>query len=109
MAILSHKRLGPQSSCLILTDTLLRLALLIIMYSTHTEKMEEHAMMIRVMYSDGRFDMVKPEMLDQLLVKHGVTSFKRSSGWAVVGRDPLRSRSLSDYRDVERRTSLAAA
>lgn len=66
-------------------------------------------MMIRVMYSDGRFDMVKSDMLDQLLVKSGITSFKRSSGWAVVGRDPLRSRSLQDYRDVERRGSLTAA
>ncbi len=66
-------------------------------------------MMIRVMYSDGRFDMVKPDMLDQMLVKRDITSFKRTSGWAVVGRDPIRDRGQSGYRGEERRTSSVAA
>jgi len=60
-------------------------------------------MMIRVMYSDGRFDMVKPDMLDNLLDRQVVTSFKRNSGWAVVGRDPIRSSSRGNYRGMERR------
>ncbi|MEJ2492339.1 MAG: hypothetical protein P8Y91_02345 [Desulfuromonadales bacterium] len=61
--------------------------------------------MIRVMYTDGRFDMVKPEMLDLLLAKHSVSSFKRDSGWAVVGRDPLRGNSNGPYSGAERRRS----
>lgn len=60
-------------------------------------------MMIRVMYSDGRFDMVKPNMLDNLLEEQTVTSFKRSTGWAVVGRDPIRSAGRSSYHGQERR------
>lgn len=60
-------------------------------------------MLIRVMYSDGRFDMVKPNMLDNLLEQQKVTSFKRASGWAVVGRDAIRSTGRSGYRGVERR------
>lgn len=60
-------------------------------------------MMIRVMYSDGRFDMVKPTMLDNLLSRQAVTSFKRTNGWAVVGRDPIRSASRGSYRGMERR------
>ena len=60
-------------------------------------------MMIRVMYSDGRFDMVKASMLDNLLDQQSVTSFKRSSGWAVVGRDPVRSSGKSNYQGIERR------
>lgn len=60
-------------------------------------------MLIRVMYSDGRFDMVKPNMLDDLITKQAVTSFKRASGWAVVGRDSIRSSSRPDYRGKERR------
>ena len=60
-------------------------------------------MMIRIMYSDGRFDMVKPSMLDNLLDKQTVTSFKRETGWAVVGRDQIRSSSRSNYRGKERR------
>jgi hypothetical protein len=60
-------------------------------------------MMIRVMYSDGRFDMVKPGMLDNLLNRQVVTSFKRNAGWAVVGRDSIRSSSRGNYRGMERR------
>jgi hypothetical protein len=60
-------------------------------------------MMIRVMYSDGRFDMVKPGMLDNLLNRQVVTSFKRNTGWAVVGRDTIRSSSRGNYRGMERR------
>jgi hypothetical protein len=60
-------------------------------------------MMIRVMYSDDRFDMVKPSMLDNLLDQQAVTSFKRTSGWAVVGRDQIRSSGRSSYRGTERR------
>ena len=60
-------------------------------------------MMIRVMYSDGRFDMVKPGMLDNLLNRQVVTSFKRNNGWVVVGRDAIRSSSRGNYRGMERR------
>ena len=62
-------------------------------------------MMIRVMYSDGRFDMVKPSLLEKLLKEEAVTSFKRSSGWAVVGRDPIRSEYKIDYSGAERRVT----
>jgi hypothetical protein len=55
------------------------------------------------MYSDGRFDMVKPNMLEKLIKEEAVTSFKRSSGWAVVGRDPIRSNDKIVYRGAERR------
>ena len=60
-------------------------------------------MMIRVMYSDGRFDLVKPAVLDRLLEQNCLASFKRSSGWAVVGRDPLRGRGGKAYHGPERR------
>ncbi len=60
-------------------------------------------MMIRVMYSDGKFDMVKPKMLDNLLDRQAVTSFKRTTGWAVVGRDQIRNSGHGSYRGTERR------
>jgi hypothetical protein len=63
-------------------------------------------MLIRVMYDDGRFDMVKPELLDKLLNSRKVSSFKRLGGWAVVGRDPVRSkRRDTDYKGPERRAA----
>ncbi len=60
-------------------------------------------MLIRVMYNDGRFDMVKPNLLNSLLDQQIVTSFKRTNGWAVVGRDAIRSSSRANYRGTERR------
>ena len=60
-------------------------------------------MLLRVMYDDGRFDMVKPQMLDDLLDKKRVTSFKRSDSWAVVGRDAIRSSRSQSHQGMERR------
>ena len=60
-------------------------------------------MLIRVMYDDGKFDMVKSQMLDTLLETNRVTSFKRDEGWAVVGRDTLRSSRSQGRKGLERR------
>jgi len=60
-------------------------------------------MLIRVMYNDGKFDMVKPQRLETLLETNRVTSFKRNEGWAVVGRDTLRSSRSQGRKGVERR------
>lgn len=62
-------------------------------------------MLIRVIYIDGKFDMVKPQMLDNLLVEHKVTGFMRSNGWAFVGKDSIRRGSSEGYWGEERRTS----
>lgn len=60
-------------------------------------------MLIRVMYNEGGFDMVKPDLLDTLLEKKALTSFRRSDGWAVIGRDPVRHARKADYQGPERR------
>ena len=60
-------------------------------------------MLIRVMYDDGKFDMVKPQRLDQLLESEKLHCFKRSDSWAVVGRDNLRSSRSQGHKGVERR------
>jgi hypothetical protein len=60
-------------------------------------------MLIRVMYDDGRFDMVNQDALDDLLNQQVLTSFKREAGWAVVGRDQLRSSNRDSYQGMERR------
>ena len=62
-------------------------------------------MLIRVMYDDGTYDMVKPKMLDLLLEREKLTSFKRSDSWAVGGRDALRSSRSQGHKGVERRAS----
>ena len=60
-------------------------------------------MMIRIMYNDGKFDMVKHTSLGLLLEKNRLSSFKRSSGWVVVGRDPIRGSGSNIYQGRERR------
>ena len=63
-------------------------------------------MLIKIMYQDGGFDMVKPQMLDILLRENKVASFRRSEGWAVVGHDPTRdTRRPVIYQGFDRRTN----
>ncbi len=61
-------------------------------------------MLISVMFDDGRFDMVKPHLLDNLLEEQKLTSFMRSDGWTVVDRDVIRKGNRSQrHQGIERR------
>lgn len=60
-------------------------------------------MMIRVMYSDGNFDIVKPGLLDRLIEQESIAGFKRSAGWIVIGRDPIRTDRTTSYAGPDRR------
>lgn len=60
-------------------------------------------MLIRVVYRDGRHDMVKPHLLNRLLAQQELRSFRRTSGWAVIGIDPLRDSRPEKYNGPERR------
>ena len=61
-------------------------------------------MTIRVELVDGTFCRVVPKGLNLLLNRELVKRFKRSSGWAVVGKDPIRyTGSKDDYTGMERR------
>jgi hypothetical protein len=40
------------------------------------------------MYKDGRFDMVRNDMLDILVANMKVSKIHRASGWVDVERDP---------------------
>ena len=63
-------------------------------------------MLIRVIYANGAYDMVKEQTLDRLLERGEVAGFQRHDGWAVVGRDHIRQRSRQaeqKYRGPERR------
>lgn len=60
-------------------------------------------MLVRVQYKNEKYDMVRDFMLDQLIGAGKVWRFLRSSGWAVIGRDPVRNRPNSYYLGPERR------
>lgn len=47
-------------------------------------------MLMRVQYFSGEFDYVNHTTLDDKLLTGKIKKFLRSSGWAVVGHDPIR-------------------
>lgn len=51
-------------------------------------------------------DSVPPYVLDRMLACGEVHAFERSSGWVVVGRDPIRA-ARSAYNGHERRRSVS--
>ncbi len=60
--------------------------------------------MIRIQHSDGRFDMVKAARLDDLIQLKRISGFMRSSGWVVLGKDPVRGLGESaSYAGPDRR------
>lgn len=60
-------------------------------------------MLIRVEYADGRFDLVKPFLLENLLADNRIRKFVRNGQWVTVGRDPVRRGRLTSYAGVDRR------
>ena len=60
--------------------------------------------LIKVELKDGTICQMVPKALDLLLKHEEVSKFKRSDGWAVVGRDPLRKKIRDTSHDgTERR------
>ena len=60
--------------------------------------------LIEVELSDGTLCRMAPKALDMFLVRDGVSRFRRTDGWVVVGVDPLRDPSKRCvYDGVERR------
>ena len=63
-------------------------------------------MLIRIVYDDGRYDLVKPFILDALLAEKQVRMFLRDGRWVQVGRDALRRSHLTSYSGADRRRTL---
>ena len=79
--------------------------------------MPEHAFLnktersyIDVILKDGTYHHFTPRVLDVLLDSHRVYKFKRSSGWATIGVDPVRTKKSdisngSNYNGQDRRVT----
>ena len=66
-------------------------------------------MMVRILYHNNRYDMVKSTRLDDLISSKSVAKFQRSSGWVTIGVDPIRSpKSSLPYNGPERRSDAQA-
>ena len=60
-------------------------------------------MRIPVMLADGKIEMVSPERLERLIFTREAISFRRSRGWVVIGRDPVRGMGGATRCGCERR------
>ena len=60
-------------------------------------------MLVRVMYADGRFDMVRNDILDILVANMKVKRIRRASGWVDVEEGPVRKGLGSNWIGDERR------
>ncbi len=79
--------------------------------------MPEHAFLSRtersyidVILKDGTYHHFTPRVLNVLLESHRVHKFKRSSGWATIGMDPVRIKKVEaingSYSGPDRRTMV---
>lgn len=59
--------------------------------------------MIRVIYRDGKEDLVTQKFLDILLLMGEVQMFQRNSDWAIIGVDRVRADSRTNPQGDERR------
>ena len=63
-------------------------------------------MLIPILTACNEPDSVPPHVLDHMLVSGEVRAFERSTGWAMIGRDPIRS-AKQPYPGFERRRSAS--
>jgi hypothetical protein len=47
-------------------------------------------MLIQVLRTDNHYDYVKDFVLDSLIESNGIVQFRRKTGWATIGIDPIR-------------------
>jgi hypothetical protein len=62
-------------------------------------------MLVRIIYQNGKFDMVKPLFIDELIASGKLKKFFRSRVWVTIGIDPVRGMSGS-YEGPERRRAF---
>src|SRR5512144_854415 len=61
-------------------------------------------MAIMVQFENKTFGYVRNDDLDELIETGAISSFRRSSGWVEIGKDPVRTKRTADaYAGPERR------
>jgi hypothetical protein len=59
-------------------------------------------MLIKVIYMNEKYDMVKPSLLNQLILSNKIKKFYRSGQWADIETDHIR-RLVAPFAGPERR------
>lgn len=60
-------------------------------------------MMIRVMYHDGKTEMVRQPLLRHLIATGKIQKFRRNDGWVTLGVDSIREKKRQPYSGEDRR------
>ena len=60
-------------------------------------------MMIRVMYHDGKTEMVRQPLLRHLISTGKIQKFRRDDGWVTLGVDLIREKKRQPYSGEDRR------
>ncbi len=61
-------------------------------------------MLVNVLYNDKKIGLVLAERIDTLVNENRIIAFRRSSGWVIVGQDPMRRENTgNDFPGPERR------
>ncbi len=63
-------------------------------------------MLIPIVYSNGKHDMIKDFMLSHLIDNNGIAKFKRSTGWVSISSPELRRSKNTSYTGPERRQQI---
>lgn len=62
-------------------------------------------MSITVMYTNGKTGIVENYQLDDLIASGKIKKFRRSEGWVVVGKDPVRKTGEVEMKQKKRQSS----
>jgi len=66
--------------------------------TSESKPLEVESKIVRVAYTDNRFDYVTDETLDNLIRSKTIAKFERKSGWVTVGLDPVRQSKRTHYK-----------
>jgi hypothetical protein len=62
-------------------------------------------MSITVMYTNGKAGIVESYQLDDLIASGKIKKFRRSDGWVVVGKDPIRKADELEIKPKKRQSA----
>jgi hypothetical protein len=62
-------------------------------------------MSITVMYTNGKTGIVENYQLDDLIASGKIKKFRRSEGWVIVGKDPVRKTAEVEIKPKKRQST----
>jgi hypothetical protein len=60
---------------------------------------------ITVMFTNGKTGIVENYQLDELIASGKIKKFRRSEGWVVVGKDPIRKAAELEIKPKKRQSA----